>query len=447
MEKFMKKIIEKFIYAVAFFLPLQTRWIMKAGEINGGYSEYKTMSLYGVDILILVLLAMFAFYSFRKEKTAKIPFLKNSLLSLIGALEFIVFMSFFAALDSHVALFLYGRFLLAVGLFFVLVKFPVEKVKVIFWLALGIFAQATLAIWQFLSQSSFANKWLGLALHNPSDAGVSVVEVLGSDGLWQRWLRAYGGQDHPNILGGLLTLGILFLLFSYIRSLDKEKILANKIFLLFSFLYFTLLTALFFTFSRTAWLGLALGIAIMVGVAIYKKNLLIHLHLLKIILLSVILFAVFYSQFGLLVDDRLFGKTRLENISTTERSGLISDSIGIIKSEWFFGVGLGNYVLATKEKTPDMDNWFYQPVHNSFLLVWAEIGLFGFILFISLLQYIFGELFERAKKNQVELYQIGIFLALIFMMMFDHWWWSLHIGVILFWFALGMLHKDGNMEL
>lgn len=442
----MKKIINILIYAIAFFLPLQTRWIIKTGEINGGYSEYKTMSLYGVDILILVLLVMFAFYSFKKEKTPKISLLKNSLLSLVGALEFIVFMSIFAAFDTHIALFVYGRFLLAIGLFFVLVKFPVEKIKVIFWLALGIFMQATLAIWQFLSQSSFAYKWLGLALHNPSDAGVSVVEVLGGDGIWQRWLRAYGGQDHPNILGGLLVLGIMFILFAYVRTLSKGESLSSKLLFLFSSLYLASLLALFFTFSRTAWIGLALGIAAMLVVAIVKRNLLVHLQLLKIILLSGILFAVFYSQFGLLVDDRLFGNTRLENISTNERSGLISDSIAMIKSKWFFGVGLGNYVLAAKEKMPDQANWFYQPVHNSFLLVWAEIGLFGFILFISLLQFIFGEIFERAKKNPVELYQIGIFLSLIFMMMFDHWWWSLHMGVILFWFVLGILHKNEKLD-
>jgi hypothetical protein len=441
----MKKIIEILIYAVAFFLPLQTRWIIKSGEINGAYSEYKTISLYGVDILIGLLFVLFAYYSFKKAKTTT-PLLKNSLLSLAGALEFIVFMSIFAATDAYLALFLYLRFLLGIALFFVLVNFPFAKVKVIFFLALGIFAQALLAIWQFLSQSTFANKWLGLAWHNASDAGVSVVEVLGPDGFWQRWLRAYGGQDHPNILGGLLVLGILFLLFAYILSLSRVEKIAGKFFFYFSFLYFTLLLALFFTFSRTAWLGLILGLAVMVAVAMYKHNLLIHLHLLKIILLSGILFAIFYAQFGLLVDDRLFGATRLENISKNERSNLLGDSVDIIKEKWFFGVGLGNYVLAVEQKNPQEPAWFYQPVHNVFLLLWAEIGLIGLILFISLLQFIFGQLFEQAKKNPLILYQGAIFLVLIFMMMLDHWWWSLHIGVLLFWFVLGFVYKNEKLD-
>ena len=443
----MKKIIEKLIYTTAFFLPLQTRWIIKSGVINGGYSEYNTFSLYGVDILILAVILLLSFYNFKKIKTQKIRFLKNSLLTLVASLEFIIFMSIFSATDSHLAMFLYVRFLLGVGLFFALVNFNVSKLKVIVFFSLGVFVQALLGIWQFLSQSSFANKWLGLAFHDSSNAGVSVVEVLGGDGIWQRWLRAYGGQDHPNILGGLLVVGILFLIYAYVRKLKREEDISDKALFAFSFVFFALMLALFFTFSRNAWIGLVIGIIVMLGVAIRKRNLLIHLQLLKIILFSGILFAVFYSQYGLLVDDRIFGSTKLENISSSERKDLASEAIVIIKEKWFFGTGLGNYVLTQKDATPGQASWYYQPVHNTFLLVWAEIGFIGFVLFISLMQYIFGEITERAKKNPDELYQLGIFLSLVFMMMFDHWWWSLHIGVVLFWFVLGILHKDEKLSL
>ena len=54
--KKIRKIIEYGLYLLVFLLPWQTRWIIKAGMINGGYSEYGTISLYGTDILLIILL-------------------------------------------------------------------------------------------------------------------------------------------------------------------------------------------------------------------------------------------------------------------------------------------------------------------------------------------------------------------------------------------------------
>src|SRR3990167_8743999 len=54
--KFIKKSQEYLLYILIFLLPLQTRWLAKSGELNGGYWEYGTISLYGTDILILGLI-------------------------------------------------------------------------------------------------------------------------------------------------------------------------------------------------------------------------------------------------------------------------------------------------------------------------------------------------------------------------------------------------------
>ena len=76
----------------------------------------------------------------------------------------------------------------------------------------GAFLQACLGIYQFFTQSSFACKWLGMASHNAQDLGVSVIETLSGE----RWLRAYGGLDHPNIFGGFLCFSILILISFFI---------------------------------------------------------------------------------------------------------------------------------------------------------------------------------------------------------------------------------------
>jgi len=49
------KITEYGLYLLAFLLPWQTRWIIKAGEM-----EYATYSLYGTDIILLAVLLLFA---------------------------------------------------------------------------------------------------------------------------------------------------------------------------------------------------------------------------------------------------------------------------------------------------------------------------------------------------------------------------------------------------
>jgi len=57
--KFINKTIEYGLYLLVFALPIQTRWIIKAGALNGGPWEYGTYSLYATDILLLLLLLLF----------------------------------------------------------------------------------------------------------------------------------------------------------------------------------------------------------------------------------------------------------------------------------------------------------------------------------------------------------------------------------------------------
>ena len=66
MKNTLQKIIEYGFYLFLFILPWQTRWIIVPGEINEGYFEYGTYSLYGSDILLIILLFLAGWYFFRK---------------------------------------------------------------------------------------------------------------------------------------------------------------------------------------------------------------------------------------------------------------------------------------------------------------------------------------------------------------------------------------------
>jgi O-antigen ligase len=470
------KIIAYGLYFIAFFLPVQTRWIIKPAA-----SEYLTISLYGTDIILVLVLLLFVVYkiknSFQFLNRKQIPNPKsqipnkfkiqnsNFLFFSIAGLILTAFISIFFAQDKLIAVYHFIVFLAGIGLFWLIVSANYNKLKLILSFLAGIFLQAGLGIWQFLTQSSFANKWLGMAAHSAGDLGVSVVETLQGG----RWLRAYGGLDHPNILGGLIVIGILLILeiliynfqfsifnfqtifnFQFLKKYKKEanlkqnslsiqsiqsKIL-NKSLLLTS--YFLLLTALFFTFSRGAWAGLIIGILIILAAMVIKRDLRGQKALLKIILISTVLIFILFNLFQDLVLTRLSQDTRLEVKSNVERVMSYKESWSMIKNNWLGGAGMGNYTI---EIGGGMPAWHYQPAHNVFLLVWAEVGIFGLLFFVSLLFHVSCFMFyvKGETKHNNSIINLSITAALFAMFFVDHWWWSLHFGVLLFWLVLGLI--------
>ncbi|MEA3398179.1 MAG: O-antigen ligase family protein, partial [Patescibacteria group bacterium] len=316
----MEVIIEYGLYFLVFVLPWQARWIIRGGEINNGYSEYSTISLYGTDVLLIIVLALFAVYkiiNFSRKSGERLKI--QPVWLLVAGLELMVFISIFASADKLMAIYAYGRFLLGVGLFWLIMSASYNRIKLIYAFLGGVFLQTCLGVWQFLIQSSRACKWLGLSVHNPADAGVSVVETLSGE----RWLRAYGGLDHPNMLGGLLAISLLLALYIFLFKIHHKqynsKFLINAKYLILNIVVLFFLVGLFFTFSRGAWVGLIAGILSILIIALIKRDLLAQKKILKIILAGGILVFILFNLYGDLVMTRLAKDARLELKSNAER--------------------------------------------------------------------------------------------------------------------------------
>jgi O-antigen ligase len=245
------------------------------------------------------------------------------------------------------------------------------------------------------------------------------------------------------------------------------------------FIILTFLSALFFTFSRGAWIGAGVGILAMFILAIIKNDWLAQKKLLKIILLSGIFIFIASTVFSDLVSARTSANLRLEAKSNSERIESYKTSFKIIKNHWLFGTGIGNYTLAVHDEiNPDLPGYAYQPAHDVFLLVWAETGVFGILFFVLLIAWILIFNFQFSPKGTMVIFkQFSIFqffkfknsleignwklkisqwfrrylhtnylsIALIFSMLIlftvDHWFWSLHFGVMLFWVVMGLLSE------
>jgi O-antigen ligase len=111
------------------------------------------------------------------------------------------------------------------------------------------------------------------------------------------------------------------------------------------------------------------------------------------------------------------------------------------------GVGLGNQVVTgvTEKVYQNLgirEAYDWQPIHNIYLLALVELGIFGLIAFLL---FIGSLLFEKIKDfknwNFETIISLAIFLALLFLGLFDHYLWDLEPGRLMFWLAIGIMLK------
>jgi hypothetical protein len=110
----------------------------------------------------------------------------------------------------------------------------------------------------------------------------------------------------------------------------------------------------------------------------------------------------------------------------THRIELIKASLQLIKENFWFGVGLNNFIPnLVKVSNTFVNAWELQPVHNIFLLVFSELGVLGFIAFLFVL------------FSGVQLYPVPFTLyAILATGQFDHYWFTLQQNMLLFVFVL-----------
>ncbi|MDH4329995.1 MAG: O-antigen ligase family protein [Candidatus Moranbacteria bacterium] len=504
LRKRFEKIIEYLFYVAVFLLPWQTVFLVREIFVGGEKWQYGTVGVYLSDVVLVLLLGLvvvgklnvetnFQFSIFhpmgdhpkgdnlksifndefknkQKHVTANLFQNPKRILSawfdkgilnqvqddkvrwFAGLFLFWIALSIFWSPDKFLATYFFFKILLGVGLFFAIGRIKFDWKKLIFVLFVSAVFQAGLGVQQYLTQEVFPNKWLGISEHQAFEGGASVVENSN-----ERWLRAYGGFEHPNVLGGFLVLIILVIIgvnFQFkifhpmgdhpkgdnLKSIFNDRILKRKKYFTLGLLVVScwlLMTGLFFSFSRTAWLALIVGLIILTvlkykgilnpapGEARQVQN--DKVKWLMIILIPIISILVMnWSNFF----TRFDAGARLEQKSVSDRVSYFFEAKEVIENNLFLGAGTGNYVQEVmKNDELKKDVWEYQPVHNVFLLIFSELGLIGLVLFVGLLILI---------MRRCGLESLPIFAALLIFMMLDHWLWTSHFGMLFFWLILGL---------
>ena len=426
-EIHLEQILNFLIKAFLFLLPWQTIWIYREVFVNSYKLQWGTLDFYATEILLWLVVFVFLGWFWQKKK-AKFKDLKFQIsrdrIFVFSILLFIIYvlLSSVWALDSQQAWQHGLRIMEMFLLFFIIFLGPINFKEIVRWLLLGSILPVILGIFQFVWQSSLACKWLGLAGHDSSLAGASIVSGAGLG----RLLRAYGSLNHPNIFGGYLVIVILFLSLSSLKIRDKKF----KIILFVT--YCLLLAALFFTFSRSAFLALPV-VLLIYYISEKKVDLKEFLYKIIITVLPIIILILILIP---VLAVRVSGTSANEIESITERTHQVGESIGIFKNNMWLGVGAGNYTLALYEQNPNLPGWQYQPVHNVGLLLLAELGMVGIILLLFVLLSFFT---YQDKKYIMWFVLCG--LCYVVLCCFDHYLYTSYIGLMLSGLYWGVLSK------
>lgn len=410
-------------FLLLFLLPTQLskHFFTDNSIIYGIRVDYLLPQIYITDIIIFIL---FIYYVILKKDKLRNYISKKYLIPVILIGLFLVF-NFVFSIDKISWLL---KFLKLIEVIFIVSYIMFENIsyKQSFRiLALCIFYTSGLAIWQFINQASIGGLFwfLGERMISIYTPGAAKAEILG-----KLYLRSYSTFSHPNSFAGFLTiLSPILLTMALISNNRTDKIFYFVVSIL-------LLIALILTFSRLS-ITLTLSGIVIILYWFFKNKIISK----KIITIWTLILFVFLLGFNKMIYFR-FTSLFIDNLTLVQRLELNSATLKIIKDNYIFGVGLNNFLIhlpvySEYAKT----HAFYQPAHNTFLLIAAETGFLG----LSLSLFLFYKLFQIIirKKSIFKVVYLIVYFQILILFMFDHYFFTLQQNILLFAVIIGFMIK------
>ncbi|MBD3365853.1 hypothetical protein GF360_00750 [candidate division WWE3 bacterium] len=439
--------LERFLFALVLLsLPLNLgkHFIFPFAYVNGKLIDYLIPTLYVHDILVFLLLLVAlpklvvfwkGFLLMKGKRSWSLIFLTLFLwsvfLSVVSSFEFAP--SFYA----YLRLFLYAGFVLYIPFrnfkYHTSQKLPkslISKVSGFLsqyhtWFAFLILALSVLGILQWLHQGSIFDNYLilGEQPYTFSTPGIVKENFFGVTKI-----PPYGTFRHPNVFAGFLSFGLLIVFNSFLQRK------AGPLYAL-TFLLGTI--TLFLTFS---WFVMAAFLLSLVVLTLLQKtpslgNRLIYLVLALLLLLTFIL--PFSTHLPL-----------LNTSSLQRRSNLLTIGFQLIKQRPLFGIGYNNFTYFVDQLS--IYNGFAkftQPIHNIYMLLLVESGIFSLTFFILFLASLIKNLLNNFPKKSFQIRQnnrqskpllITLILHLLLLGGFDHYLLTAHQMQLLFWLTIGI---------
>lgn len=404
-----------FFYLLVLILPTQLgkHFWPQFSFINGLRIDYLSPTLYLTDIVILLI-----FISSLKKLLVKI---KKKYFSVF--LLFIFLLLTGTLISKNPGAGFYGLIkFLEFSFLFVYISLRKSEIReslIVFLMSLSVIYESLISIFQYFNGGSLNGifYFFGERFYNAQTPGIANVSISG-----ELFLRPYGTFSHPNVLAAFLVLYMSVIMFFLLRKAKGFL----KVFLIATIILGT--TSLLFTFSRTGILSWVLVLFLSFANAFLKKYKNFTRNFSLFVLLFISLLMIFYFP----LSQRIFN-FNLTDQSITQREALINESFKMISNYPLLGVGVNNFLNNLHNNSLP---YLLQPVHNIYLLVFAETGILGFLFLIFFIFILLKKIYIHHSFES-----LVILLVILLMSSFDHYFLTIQQGQILFAFFLGLIYS------
>lgn len=400
--------------------------------------DYLSPTIYITDVLIGLL---FVFWLFAGVKQKLKEFKKKNLKLNIGKYWKLIFFLLFLAigifLSKNPLAGAYGFIKLLEYLFLVFyIIFEVKSfIIIVQLLSLGIIFEGLLTILQYVNNGSIGSLlyFFGERNFNSQTPGIANISLSG-----EMFLRPYGTFSHPNVLAGYLIITMAIVMSNIHPPAGGQISNIQKAIFILSLIIGTI--GLILTMSRVA---IILWLIILLWYFVIKSRKFLNRVKHPIGLFVVLIFIGIICGILLLSPLRLrFLEINPNDQAFVVRKDLIVTSILMFKNNFFFGVGINNFLVNLPYfQKPNISSLFeyLQPVHNIYLLVLAQTGIIGFSFFIWFLGKTYKKIrslhsvkTSRSKqKLEAKSWKYIILSSVLILGFFDHYFLTLQQGQLL----------------
>ena len=330
-----------------------------------------------------------------EQSVIPITLFQLALVGLVGGFILLKFLS----VDSSFEL--YGMekwYALFLGLIFLSCIYTPERQQAVFYaIRFSVLLGMTYFIYNIIQETQHLK--IGVYAFIASGVIVALInlyqiymnpEILAFNYLKQgvRIIRSTGAENDPNIFASNFFTPILICV-AWIGTTTKKWFRL----VLFGFAG-VMLASVLLSYSRSAWISLFVGI---LTIQLFQRKNPIILYG-AIAFLAVFLISPTVQNLVLSLWDRIVGLfVGGGDDSTKFRVVLAMGALTMIADSYLLGVGFQGFSTYFQHLYPPQETqWIFEP-HNDFYMVFAELGLLGFLLFVVIMYLIFRQVLESMQ--------------------------------------------------